>query len=171
MATAKKRGARVSSEGQIQSYIHAGGKIGVLVEVNCETDFAARTEDFGRFVKDIAMQIAATNPICISRDQMPQEILEREKGVDLLSAVLNAARIRYRPIMMTSLAFIAGAIPLLLTTGAGAMSRIIVGVTVISGMSFATIFGIFFIPLFYYLTIKLRETVYKILGFKKPVEA
>lgn len=97
--------------------------------------------------------------------------MERKRGVDLLSAVLNAARIRYRPIMMTSFAFIAGAIPLLLTTGAGAMSRIIVGITVISGMFFATIFGIFFIPLFYYLTIRLRETVYKILGFKKPVEA
>ena len=81
IATAKKRGGRASSEGQIQSYIHAGGKIGVLVEVNCETDFTARTEDFGRFVKDIAMQIAATNPIAVKREDIPSEVLEREKDI------------------------------------------------------------------------------------------
>jgi len=81
IATAKKRGGRTTSEGQVQSYIHAGGKIGVLVEVNCETDFSAKTEDFTSFVKDIAMQIAATNPISIDREGIPQEVLEREKEI------------------------------------------------------------------------------------------
>jgi elongation factor Ts len=68
ISTAKKRGGRVTSEGQVQSYIHAGGKIGVLVEVNCETDFTGKTEDFSDFVKNVAMQIAATNPISIDRE-------------------------------------------------------------------------------------------------------
>lgn len=81
IATAKKRGGKVSSEGQIQSYIHAGGKIGVLVEVNCETDFTAKTEDFSRFVKDIAMQIAASNPMVIKREDIPPEVLEKEKEI------------------------------------------------------------------------------------------
>jgi len=81
IATAKKRGSRVSSEGQVQSYIHAGGKIGVLVEVNCETDFTARTEDFVGFVKDIAMQIAATNPLVVKREDIPAEVLEKEKEI------------------------------------------------------------------------------------------
>lgn len=86
IATAKKRGGRTTSEGQVQSYIHAGGKIGVLVEVNCETDFSAKTEDFTSFVKDIAMQIAATNPISIDREGIPQEVLEREKEIYLTQA-------------------------------------------------------------------------------------
>jgi len=81
IATAKKRGGRTTREGQVQSYIHAGGKIGVLVEVNCETDFSAKTEDFTSFVKDIAMQIAATNPISIDREGIPGEILERERDI------------------------------------------------------------------------------------------
>jgi len=81
IATAKKRGGRSTREGQVQSYIHAGGKIGVLVEVNCETDFSAKTEDFTNFVKDIAMQIAATNPISVDREGIPREILERERDI------------------------------------------------------------------------------------------
>ncbi len=81
IATAKKRGGRTTSEGQVQSYIHAGGKIGVLVEVNCETDFSAKTEDFTRFVKDLAMQIAATSPISIDRETVPAHILEKEKEI------------------------------------------------------------------------------------------
>ncbi len=81
IATAKKRGGRSTSQGQIQAYIHAGGKIGVLVEVNCETDFAGKTDDFSAFVKDIAMQIAAANPIAIDRDGIPPEILEKEKEI------------------------------------------------------------------------------------------
>ncbi len=78
IATAKKRGGRQTSEGLVQSYIHAGGKIGVLVEVNCETDFSAKTDDFANFAKDIAMQIAATNPVSVDREGIPAETLEKE---------------------------------------------------------------------------------------------
>ncbi len=81
IATAKKRGGRETSQGQVQSYIHAGGKIGVLVEANCETDFTGKTDDFTSFVKDIAMQIAATNPIAIDREGVPGDILEKEKDI------------------------------------------------------------------------------------------
>ncbi len=87
IATAKKRGGRTASEGQIQSYIHSGGKIGVLVEVNCETDFAGKTEDFTSFVKDIAIHIAATNPIAIDREMIPAEICEKEKEIYASQAI------------------------------------------------------------------------------------
>jgi elongation factor Ts len=79
LASLKKREGKVTSEGAVGSYIHAGGKIGVLIEVNCETDFVARTEDFKNFVKDIAMQIAATNPLYLSREDIPEEELNKEK--------------------------------------------------------------------------------------------
>ena len=81
IATAKKRGGRTASEGQVQSYIHAGGKIGVLVEANCETDFTGKTDDFTEFVKDLALQIAASNPIAVDREAIPAEILEKEKEI------------------------------------------------------------------------------------------
>jgi len=81
IATAKKRGGRATSQGQVQSYIHAGGKIGVLVEIDCETDFSAKTEDFTNFAKDMAMQVAATMPIAIDRENVPADILEREKDI------------------------------------------------------------------------------------------
>jgi elongation factor Ts len=81
IATAKKRGGRATSQGQVQSYIHAGGKIGVLVEINCETDFSAKTDDFANFAKDIAMQIAASAPIAVDRENVPENILEREKDI------------------------------------------------------------------------------------------
>ncbi len=81
IATAKKRGGRATSQGQVQSYIHAGGKIGVLVEVNCETDFTGKTEDFTSFVKDIAIQVAATNPVAIDRERVPEDVLEKEKEI------------------------------------------------------------------------------------------
>lgn len=81
IATAKKRGGRATSQGQIQSYIHAGGKIGVLVEVNCETDFSAKTDDFTDFVKDIAMQITATAPISINRESVSEDVMEKEKDI------------------------------------------------------------------------------------------
>lgn len=81
IATAKKRGGRATSQGQVQAYIHGGGKIGVLVEVNCETDFSGKTEDFANFVKDIAMQIAAANPIAIDRERIPDDLLAREKDI------------------------------------------------------------------------------------------
>jgi elongation factor Ts len=86
IATAKKRQGRSTFEGQVQSYIHAGGKIGVLVEVNCETDFSAKTADFTEFVKNIAMHIAATNPVAIDREGIPSEILERERAIYLSQA-------------------------------------------------------------------------------------
>ena len=81
IATAKKRGGRATSQGQIQSYIHAGGKMGVLVEVNCETDFSAKTDDFTTFTKDIAMHIAASAPIAIDRENIPEDVLEKEKDI------------------------------------------------------------------------------------------
>lgn len=81
IAKAQKREGRITSEGQIQSYVHVGGKIGVLVEANCETDFSAKTEDFTNFTKNLAMHIAATNPIAISPEDLPSEIVEREKEI------------------------------------------------------------------------------------------
>ena len=81
LATAAKRAGRVASEGRIGAYIHAGGKIGVMVEVNCETDFVAKTDDFQAFAKDIAMHIAASNPSYIRREEVTVEVLEREKEI------------------------------------------------------------------------------------------
>jgi len=81
IATAKKRSSRTTSQGQVMSYIHAGGKIGVLVEVNCETDFTGKNEGFASFVKDLAIQIAATSPVAIDRESIPQDILEKEREI------------------------------------------------------------------------------------------
>lgn len=81
LATARKRAGRALDEGIIQSYIHLNGKLGVLVEVNCETDFVAKNEDFKDFTKNIAMHIAATNPLGISPEDIPQEIIEKEKEI------------------------------------------------------------------------------------------
>ncbi|NIQ38557.1 MAG: translation elongation factor Ts [Proteobacteria bacterium] len=81
LAKAAKKSGRVTKEGTVGSYIHAGGKIGVLIEVNCETDFVARTEEFQNLVKDTAMQIAATNPFYLERDRIPAEVLEKEKQI------------------------------------------------------------------------------------------
>jgi len=81
LATAAKRAGRVASEGRIGSYIHAGGKIGVMVEVNCETDFVAKTDDFQSFAKDIAMHIAASSPLYIRREEVTADALEREKEI------------------------------------------------------------------------------------------
>jgi elongation factor Ts len=86
IATAQKRGGRATSQGQVQSYIHAGGKIGVLIEVNCETDFTGKTEDFTQFSKDLAMQIAATNPIAIDREGIPEQVLEKEREIYMTQA-------------------------------------------------------------------------------------
>jgi len=87
VAKAQKREGRITSEGQIESYVHMGGKIGVLVEVNCETDFSAKTQDFTDFTKNLAMQIAATNPMAISPDQLPADIVEREKEIYKAQAI------------------------------------------------------------------------------------
>lgn len=81
LATAAKRAGRATSEGTIQSYIHMGGKIGVLVEVDCETDFVAKTDDFTTFARDLAMHIAATSPVGVTPDDVPQSIIEREKEI------------------------------------------------------------------------------------------
>ena len=81
LATAAKKAGRIASDGLVSSYIHMGGKMGVLVEVNCETDFVAKTEDFQTFVKNIAMQIAAANPQYIKREEIPEEVLEKERDI------------------------------------------------------------------------------------------
>ncbi len=81
LAAAAKKAGRIAADGLISSYIHAGGKMGVLVEINCETDFVAKTDDFQAFVKNIAMHIAATNPQYIRREEIPPEVLEGEKRI------------------------------------------------------------------------------------------
>ena len=81
MASAAKKASRTTNEGAVGTYIHAGGKIGVLVELNCESDFVARTEDFQELLRDIAMHIAATDPRFISRDEVTEADLEREKDI------------------------------------------------------------------------------------------
>src|SRR3954470_9300952 len=82
LATAGKKAGRSATEGAVGSYIHLGGKIGVLVEVNCETDFTARNEKFQQLVKDIAMQIAAMSPEWVRREEVPPEALEHEKKIN-----------------------------------------------------------------------------------------
>ena len=81
LATAAKKAGRIATDGLVSSYIHAGGKMGVLLEVNCETDFVAKTEDFQTFVKNMAMQIAAANPAYIRREEVPAPVIEREKEI------------------------------------------------------------------------------------------
>jgi elongation factor Ts len=81
MSAATKRSSKAAKDGTIASYIHMGGKIGVLVEVNCETDFVAKTEDFLTMTRDIAMHVAASNPVYVRADEIPPESLEREKSI------------------------------------------------------------------------------------------
>lgn len=81
LSAAAKKAGRIAAEGVVDSYIHMGGRIGVLLEVNCETDFVARTDDFRNFVRDVAMQIAATNPQYLSREDVPEEILSKEREI------------------------------------------------------------------------------------------
>ncbi len=81
LATAAKRAGREMSEGLVHAYIHTGGKIGVLVEVNCETDFVAKNEDFAELTKNIAMHIAASNPVGIRPEDVPAEVVEKEKEI------------------------------------------------------------------------------------------
>ncbi|AGI39384.1 elongation factor Ts [Thermoclostridium stercorarium subsp. thermolacticum DSM 2910] len=87
LATAAKKAGRIAAEGIVDAYIHGGGRIGVLVEVNVETDFAAKNEEFRSFVKDIAMQIAASNPQYVRREEVPQEVIEREKEILMAQAI------------------------------------------------------------------------------------
>lgn len=91
LAAAKNKAGRIASEGLVESYIHAGGRIGVLVEVNCETDFVAKNDAFREFVRDIAMQIAASNPKYVRREEVPQEEIEKEKEI-LRSQALNEGK-------------------------------------------------------------------------------
>ena len=81
VATAAKKAGRDASEGLIDSYIHLGGKVGVLCEINCESDFVAKTDDFKQFVRDVAMHVAAANPVCVSREEIDPDLLEREREV------------------------------------------------------------------------------------------
>jgi elongation factor Ts len=81
LAAASKKAGRIATEGLVGSYIHAGGKIGVLIEVNCETDFVAKNDKFQAFVRDIAMHIAASSPQYVRREEVPTDVIEREKEI------------------------------------------------------------------------------------------
>lgn len=91
IASAAKKSGRIAAEGLVESYIHSNGRIGVLVEVNCETDFVAKTEEFHAFVRDIAMHIAATNPKYLRREEVSQEEVEKEKEI-LKQQALNEGK-------------------------------------------------------------------------------
>ena len=81
LAKAAKKAGREATEGLVSSYIHGGGRIGVLVEINCETDFVARNEDFVAFTREVAMQIAAMNPLYVRKEEVPQDVIAREREV------------------------------------------------------------------------------------------
>mgnify|MGYP006286506589 CR=1 FL=1 len=81
IASASKKAEREASDGLVEAYIHMGGKVGVLIEVNCETDFVAKTDDFKALVRDIAMHIAATSPTCVRREDVPAEVIQKEKEI------------------------------------------------------------------------------------------
>jgi elongation factor Ts len=91
LAAAAKKEGRIAAEGMVESYIHGGGRIGVLVEVNCETDFVARGDEFRQFAKDIAMQIAAAKPLYVTKEDVPAEVLEHEKQI-LRAQALNEGK-------------------------------------------------------------------------------
>ncbi|WP_442600915.1 translation elongation factor Ts [Paenibacillus sp. KN14-4R] len=91
LSAAASKAGRIATEGLCESYIHAGGRVGVLVEVNCETDFVAKTDQFKAFVKDIAMQIAAVNPTYVRREEVPTDALEKEKEI-LRNQALNEGK-------------------------------------------------------------------------------
>ena len=81
LAAAQKKAGRETNQGLIHAYIHAGGKIGVLIEVNCETDFVARNEQFKAFVNDLALQVAASNPSCVRREEIPADVVTKERSI------------------------------------------------------------------------------------------
>jgi elongation factor Ts len=81
LAAAQKKAGRETNQGLIHAYIHAGGKIGVLIEVNCETDFVARNEQFKAFVNDLALQVAAASPSCVRREEIPAEVITKERSI------------------------------------------------------------------------------------------
>jgi len=86
VATAAKKAGRDASEGIIETYIHTGGKVGVMIELNCETDFVAKNEDFQAFARDICMHIAAAGPICVSREEVSEADLEKEREIAMAQA-------------------------------------------------------------------------------------
>jgi elongation factor Ts len=81
LAAAQKKAGRETNQGLVHAYIHAGGKIGVLIEVNCETDFVARNEQFKAFVNDLALQVAASNPSCVRREEIPADVVAKERSI------------------------------------------------------------------------------------------
>lgn len=91
LAAAAKKAGRIANEGLVEAYIHGGGRIGVLVEVNCETDFVANTDEFKSFVKEICMQIAAANPQYVLREDIPASVIEKEKEI-LKAQALNEGK-------------------------------------------------------------------------------
>ena len=91
LAAAAKKSGRVAAEGVVESYIHGAGKIGVMIEVNCETDFVAKTPEFHSFVRDLAMQVAAANPQYLSRTEVPAAIIEHEREI-LRAQALNEGK-------------------------------------------------------------------------------
>lgn len=91
LAAAAKKASRVAAEGAVEAYIHGGGRIGVLVEINCETDFVAKTDEFRQFTKDIAMHIAAANPQYLNKEEVPKEVVEHEKEI-LRNQALNEGK-------------------------------------------------------------------------------
>ena len=91
LAAAAKKSSRIASEGLVEAYIHGGGRIGVLVEVNCETDFVAKTEGFKALARDVAMQIAAANPTYVARQEVPEEVLNHEREI-LRAQALNEGK-------------------------------------------------------------------------------
>lgn len=91
IASAAKKADRIAAEGLVEAYIHSGGRIGVLVEINCETDFVAKTDEFKSFVRDIAMHIAATNPTYLKREEVSQEEIEKERQI-LKQQALNEGK-------------------------------------------------------------------------------
>ena len=92
LAVAAKRAGKETREGVIEAYIHGGGKIGVMVEVACETDFVAKTDDFKAFARNIAMHVAAVNPLALSRDEVSAEVLQREKDIYINQALESGKR-------------------------------------------------------------------------------
>ncbi len=100
LSAAAKKSGRTASEGLVSSYIHAGGKIGVLVEINCETDFVARNEQFQTFVRDVAMHIAAANPQYVRSDEVPAAVIEKEKEIFLAQLKQDPKNVNKPPQVM-----------------------------------------------------------------------
>lgn len=91
LAAAARKAGRITAEGIVDSYIHMGGRIGVIIEVNCETDFVAKTDDFKAFVKNMAMQVAASKPLYVSREEIPEDMVQKEKQI-LIHQALNEGK-------------------------------------------------------------------------------